>query len=83
MKLSDSVIDSWLIARRRVTARDLAKFVGRAVSMERALGHVVRLMSRSDDRLCAMAPHWEASVQMNALVIREMRLLRESSRLAV
>ena len=50
--------------------------------MERALGCSVQLLSRSARRLCAMALHWEASVQMDALVIiREVRLLRESSRL--
>jgi len=57
--------------------RDLATFVGRAVSMERALGCIVRLKSRSAARLCAAAPHWEARVQLDELVIREMRFLRE------
>jgi hypothetical protein len=80
LKLLDLVIDTLLIVSRRASARDLAKFVGRAVSMERALGRVVRLMSRSAARLCAKAPHWEASVQIDDLVIREMRFLRKNSR---
>lgn len=66
-------------AEGSVTARGLAKFVGKAASMERALGPIVRLMSRSSARLCAIAPHWEARVQLDELVVREMRFLRERS----
>lgn len=73
-------IDSLLEARRPVIARELAKFVGRAVSMERALGLQVRLLSRSAARLCASVPHWDDVVQMDDLVRREMRFLRERAR---
>ena len=73
-------IDSLLEARRPVVARELAKFVGRAVSMERALGLQVRLLSRSAARLCATASHWDAVVQMDDSVRREMRFLRERAR---
>jgi len=72
-----SLPDMLLIGERRLTARDLAKFVGRAVSMERALGCIVRLMSWSAAHLCAAAPHWEARVQLDELVVREMRFLCE------
>ena len=63
-----------------MTARAFAKLVSRAVSLERALGCIVRLLSRSAARLCAAAPHWEADVQLNILAVREMRFLRESAR---
>ena len=79
MTIFDSVIDILLSGERRLTARDLAQFVGRAVSMERALGCIVRLMSRSAARLCAAAPHWEARVQLDELVIREMRFFARES----
>jgi len=80
LTLFNSVIDMLLIVERRLMARDLAKFVGRAVSMERALWCIVRLMNRSAARLCAAAPHWEARVQLDELVVREMRFLRERAR---
>jgi hypothetical protein len=79
LEVFKAVLEKLLGAEGSVTARGLAKFVGRAVSVERALGPIVRLMSRSSARLCAMAPHWEARVQLDELVIREMRFLRERS----
>ena len=75
-----SVIDWLLMPGCRLTARELAKFVGRAVSMERALGCNARLMSRSAARLCAAARHWDDHVQLDVLATREMRFLRERAR---
>ena len=80
LSIFNRVIDILLRVDRRLTARDLAKFVGRAVSMEKALGRVARLMSRSAARLCAAAPHWEARIQLDELAIREMRFLRARAR---
>jgi hypothetical protein len=62
---------------------ELARFVGRVASMEKALGCNARLVSRFAARLCAAAPHWEARVQMDALAIREMRFMRDARESAI
>jgi hypothetical protein len=61
----------------RLTARELVKFVGRAVSMERALGCNARLLSRSAARLSPSSRHWDDRVQLDVLTTSKMSFLRE------
>jgi hypothetical protein len=74
-----TLLTNFLHRSEGVLARDLTKFVGHAVSMERALGLQARMMSRSAARLCAAAPHWEAVVTLDDLVRREMRFFARES----
>ena len=74
-----TVIDNVLSPTKRLTARQLAKFVGCAVSLERALGPFVRLLSRSAARLCAAAPSWDTCVQLDAQSVQEMRCMRQKA----
>lgn len=75
-----SLIDKLLVTQRKYTARVLSKFMGHAVSMERAFGLQARMMSRSAARLCAAAPHRKTAVTLDDLVRREMRFfVRESA----
>jgi predicted kinase len=71
--------DKLLLPQQRCTARDLAKYVGHAVSMERAVGLEAQMMSRSAARQCTAAPHWEAFVMLDDVFRRKMRFVSRES----
>jgi hypothetical protein len=74
------VVNRLLTLKRRPTAREVAKFVGTVVSMERAMGYLARLMSRSAARLCASSPRWDAYVKLDDLTLHELRFWRDRAR---